>query len=154
MIVGEAFATNNVAFIHQPRPEERAPEHGSKDARVSKDGRKRDRARGHPSSFGSLRTATQEGGLLRMRSEGLISAVRCDWFHGIDRRVASAFRIGVVIAAASIGAATGHAQVETTDPGIVSGTLARITTTGTVRLPDPAASFSLSLLAASGRPHF
>src|SRR5258708_17184698 len=92
MILREAFATNHIDFIHQPRPEERAPEHRSKDARVSKDGRKRGRARGHPSSFGSLRTATQEGGLLRMRSEGLISAVRCDWFHGIDRRVASAFR--------------------------------------------------------------
>src|SRR5260370_20860377 len=152
MIVGEAFATNNVAFIHQPRPEERAPEHGSKDARVSKDGRKRDRARGHPSSFGSLRTATQEGGLLRMRSEGLISAVRCNWFHGIDRLVASAFRIGICIAAASIGAATGHAQVETNDPGIVSGTLARIKTTGTVRLGYRDASIPFSYLDRSGRP--
>src|SRR5467141_1456869 len=51
----------------------------SKDARVSKDGHKRDRARGHPS-----RRPREERGLLRMRSEGLDSSVRCDWFHGID----------------------------------------------------------------------
>src|SRR5260370_23252430 len=57
------------ALPHQPRPEERAPERLSKDARVSKDGHRRDRARGHPSSFESLRTAAREGGLLRMRSE-------------------------------------------------------------------------------------
>jgi len=45
----------------------------SKDARVSKDGHKRDRARGHPS-----RRPREERGLLRMRSESLISIVRCD----------------------------------------------------------------------------
>src|SRR5260370_40818289 len=28
----------------------------------------------------------EERGLLRMRSEGLDSPVRCDWFHGIDPR--------------------------------------------------------------------
>src|SRR5260370_15400731 len=54
----------------------------SKDARVSKDGHKRDRARGHPS-----RRPREERGLLRMRSESLISIVRYDWFHGIDRLV-------------------------------------------------------------------
>src|SRR6266436_3812586 len=80
----------------------------SKDARVSKDGHRRDGACGHPS-----RRPRQERGLLRMRSNCLISTVRCDWFRGIDRRVASALRLCVVIAAASIGAATGHAQVET-----------------------------------------
>src|SRR5258708_28596558 len=152
MILREAFATNHIDFIHQPRPEERAPEHRSKDARFSKAGRKRGRARGHPSSFGSLRTATQEGGLLRMRSEGLISAVRCNWFHGIERRVASAFRIGIVIAAASIGAATGHAQVETNDPGIVCGTLAPTKATGTVRLGYRDASIPVSYLDRSRRP--
>ena len=36
--------------------------------RVSKDGSKLGRARGHPSSFESLRTAAHEGGLLRMRA--------------------------------------------------------------------------------------
>src|SRR5215470_2636064 len=56
-----------------PRPEERAL------ACVSKDGQRRDRARGHPS-----RRPRQERGLLRMRSEGLNSTVRCDGFHGID----------------------------------------------------------------------
>src|SRR5713101_1706166 len=48
-------------------------------ARVSKDGHRRDRARGHPS-----RRPREERGLLRMRSEGLNSIVRYDWFHGID----------------------------------------------------------------------
>src|SRR6266852_2849349 len=47
-------------------------------ARVSKDGHRRDRARGHPS-----RRPREERGLLRMRSEGLNSIVRYDWFHGI-----------------------------------------------------------------------
>src|SRR6516165_825925 len=54
----------------------------SKDARVlrfSKDGHKRERARGHPS-----RRPREERGLLKVRSEGLNSIVRCDWFHGID----------------------------------------------------------------------
>jgi glutamate/aspartate transport system substrate-binding protein len=147
MILREVLATNHIDFIHQPRPEERAPEHLSKDARVSKDGHKRDRACGHPS-----RRPREERGLLRMRSEGLISAVRCNWFHGIDRLVASAFRIGVVIAAAAIGATSGHAQVETNDPGIVSGTLARIKTTGTVRLGYRDASIPFSYLDRSGRP--
>src|SRR5712671_1437936 len=47
-------------------------------ARVSKDGHRRDRARGHPS-----RRPREERGLLRMRSEGLNSIVRYGWFHGI-----------------------------------------------------------------------
>src|SRR5712672_1516836 len=55
-------------YIHQPRPEERAL------ARVSKDGHKRDRARGYPS-----RRPREERGLLRMRSEGWIRS-----FDGID----------------------------------------------------------------------
>src|SRR5215471_15018272 len=53
---------------HRPRPEERAL------ARVSKDGHKRDRARGHPS-----RRPREERGLLRMRSEGGVCDVRYDW---------------------------------------------------------------------------
>src|SRR5262244_3508847 len=67
-------------------------------------------------------------------------------------RTASAFRVVIVIAAASIGAATGHAQVETNDPGIVSGTLARIKKTGTVRLGYRDASIPFSYLDRSGRP--
>src|SRR6202040_2786026 len=51
----------------------------SKDARVSKDGHRRDRACSHPS-----RRPREERGLLRMRSEGLIASVRYDGFHGID----------------------------------------------------------------------
>src|SRR5258708_35235437 len=38
-----------------------------------------DRPRGHPS-----RRPREERGLLRMRSEGLISIVQYDWLHGID----------------------------------------------------------------------
>src|SRR5260370_324082 len=45
-------------------------------------GRKRDRTRGHPS-----RRPREERGLLRMRSESLISIVRYDWFHGIGQLV-------------------------------------------------------------------
>jgi NitT/TauT family transport system substrate-binding protein len=78
-LVRRFHRTNHIDIIRQPRPEERAPERLSKDARVSKDGHKRDRARGHPS-----RRPRQERGLLRMRSEGLDSIVRCDWFYGID----------------------------------------------------------------------
>jgi hypothetical protein len=48
--------------------------------------------------------------------------------------IAIAFRFGVVIATALVASVAGHAQVETNDPGIVSGSLARIRTTGTVRL--------------------
>src|SRR6266852_1912264 len=67
-IVLRFHGMNHIDINYQPRPAERAPERLSKDARVSKDGHTRDRARG----------------LLRTRSEGLISIVRCDWFHGID----------------------------------------------------------------------
>jgi glutamate/aspartate transport system substrate-binding protein len=66
--------------------------------------------------------------------------------------VAIAFRIGVVIALAFVGLAAGHAQVETNAPGIVSGTLARIKTTGTVRLGYRDASIPFSYLDRSGRP--
>jgi glutamate/aspartate transport system substrate-binding protein len=45
-----------------------------------------------------------------------------------------------------------HAQVETDDPGIVSGTLARIKNTGTVRLGYRDASIPFSYLDGSGRP--
>jgi ABC-type amino acid transport substrate-binding protein len=63
-----------------------------------------------------------------------------------------ALRIGLVIATPFVGAAAGHAQVETNDPGIVSGTLARIKTTGTVRLGYRDASIPFSYLDRSGRP--
>ncbi len=56
---------NHIDIIYQPRPEERAL------ARFSKDGHKRDRARGHPS-----RRPRKERGLLRMRSESWIRS--CD----------------------------------------------------------------------------
>src|SRR5260370_19079945 len=61
-----------------PRTEERAPELVEGCARLEG----RPQARSYPRP--SFETAAQEGGLLRMRSEGLISTVRCDWFHGID----------------------------------------------------------------------
>lgn len=61
-------------------------------------------------------------------------------------------RIGLVIATQLVGAAVGHAQVETSDPSIVSGTLARIKTTGTVRLGYRDASIPFSYLDRSGRP--
>src|SRR5260370_12195 len=41
-----------------------------------------------------------------------------------------AVRIGVIVAAL-LACPSSHAQVETTDPGVVSGTLARIKKTGT-----------------------
>src|SRR5262245_20777972 len=106
---------------------------------------RRDALATNPVDFVHQRRA-EEPGLLRMRSECLISAVRCNWFHGIDRLVAIAFRIIILIAAIFVGAATGHAQVETNDPGIVSGTLARIKTTGTVRLGYRDASIPFSYL--------
>src|SRR6516225_3490164 len=70
----------------------------------------------------------------------------------MQRLVASVFRIAVIIAAAFVSSATGHAQVETSDPGIVSGTLARIKTTGTVRLGHRDTSIPFSYLDRSGRP--
>ena len=66
--------TNHIDIIHQPPPEERSP------ARVSKDGHRRNRARGYPS-----RRPCEERGLLRMRSASLIPLVRHDWFHEIGR---------------------------------------------------------------------
>jgi glutamate/aspartate transport system substrate-binding protein len=60
--------------------------------------------------------------------------------------------VGFVIAAASLACPAGYAQVETTDPGIVSGTLARIKKTGTVRLGYREASIPFSYLDRSGRP--
>ena len=63
-----------------------------------------------------------------------------------------ALRIGLVIAMAFVGSPAGHAQVETSDPGIVSGTLARIKTTGMVRLGYREASIPFSYLDRSGLP--
>ena len=66
--------------------------------------------------------------------------------------ITQAFRIGLITAAASILCLPSHAQVETTDPGIVSGTLARIKKTETVRLGYRDASIPFSYLDRSGRP--
>ena len=63
-----------------------------------------------------------------------------------------AFRIGLILAAAFVGSPSSQAQVETNDPGIVSGTLARIKQTGTVRLGYRDASIPFSYLDRSGRP--
>jgi glutamate/aspartate transport system substrate-binding protein len=45
-----------------------------------------------------------------------------------------------------------HAQVETSDPGVVSGTLARIKKTGTVRIGYRDASIPFSYLDRAGKP--
>jgi glutamate/aspartate transport system substrate-binding protein len=61
--------------------------------------------------------------------------------------------IGVgLIAAAELTASASHAQFETTDPGTVSGTLARVKTTGVVRIGYREASVPFSFLDRSGRP--
>src|SRR6266481_7638116 len=126
MILREAFAMNHIDFIPQPRPEERAPEvgparlrHLKKDrnrqqpisiARVSKDGHKRDRAPGHPS-----RRPREERGLLRMRAEGLVSIVRCDWSH----------RLGALETCRRVCAAP-RARLREWHPKILAQSLARI----------------------------
>src|SRR5436190_15418213 len=66
-------------------------------------------------------------------------------------------RTGLIIAAASMGcpevsAQFVSAQAETSDPGIVSGTLARIKKTGTARLGYRDASIPFSYLDRSSRP--
>jgi len=68
--------------------------------------------------------------------------------------IRKAFRIALVIATATafVGSPSGHAQVETSDPGIVSGTLAQIKKTGTVRLGYRDASIPFSYLDRAGRP--
>jgi len=66
--------------------------------------------------------------------------------------IRKAFRIGLVIAMAFVGSPAGHAQVEMSEPGIVTGTLARIKATGTVRLGYRDASIPFSYLDRSGRP--
>jgi hypothetical protein len=55
-----------------------------------------------------------------------------------------------VIATPFVGASAGHAQAEANDSGIVSGTLARIKTTGTVRLGYRDTSIPFSYLDRSG----
>ena len=67
-------------------------------------------------------------------------------------RLLLAVRIGLIIAAAWFVCPSSQAQVETNDPGIVSGTLARIKMTGTVRLGYRDASIPFSYLDRSGRP--
>jgi glutamate/aspartate transport system substrate-binding protein len=60
--------------------------------------------------------------------------------------------IGLIAAAALLAAPAGHAQFESTDPATVSGTLARIKTTGMVRIGYREASIPFSFLDRSGRP--
>jgi glutamate/aspartate transport system substrate-binding protein len=60
--------------------------------------------------------------------------------------------IGLIAAAALIAAPASHAQFETTDPGTVSGTLARVKTTGVVRIGYREALIPFSFLDRSGRP--
>ncbi len=59
---------------------------------------------------------------------------------------------GLIAAAVLVAAAPSRAQFETTDPGTVSGTLARIKTTGVVRIGYREASIPFSFLDRSGRP--
>src|ERR1700730_3811191 len=66
--------------------------------------------------------------------------------------VRKAFRIRPILTAAFVGSPSSQAQVETNDPGVVSGTLARIKMTGTVRLGYRDASIPFSYLARSRRP--
>jgi len=66
--------------------------------------------------------------------------------------IRKAFRIGLILAAAWFVCPSSQAQVETNDPGIVSGTLARIKMTATVRLGYRDASIPFSYLDRSGRP--
>jgi glutamate/aspartate transport system substrate-binding protein len=60
--------------------------------------------------------------------------------------------IGVIAAGVLMAAPASHAQFETTDPHIVSGTLSRIKTTGVVRIGYREASIPFSFLDRSGRP--
>jgi glutamate/aspartate transport system substrate-binding protein len=60
--------------------------------------------------------------------------------------------VGLIAAATLMTASAGHAQFETTDPDTVSGTLARIKTTGVVRIGYREASVPFSFLDRSGRP--
>src|SRR5215468_11148450 len=62
------------------------------------------------------------------------------------------FRIGLIFVTLLIGWSDVGAQVETSDPGIVSGTLARIKKTATVRLGHRDASIPFSYFDRSARP--
>jgi glutamate/aspartate transport system substrate-binding protein len=63
------------------------------------------------------------------------------------------FGMALIAATASLAAApASHAQFESTDPATVSGTLARIKTTGVVRIGYREASIPFSFLDRSGRP--
>jgi glutamate/aspartate transport system substrate-binding protein len=59
---------------------------------------------------------------------------------------------GLLAAAVLAAVSASYAQVETTDPEIVSGTLARIKKTGIVRIGYREASIPFSFLDRSGRP--
>jgi glutamate/aspartate transport system substrate-binding protein len=67
-------------------------------------------------------------------------------------RRAAVFGIAFIAAIASLACLPAFAQVETDDPGIVTGTLARIKKTRTVRIGYRDASIPFSYLDRSGRP--
>jgi len=60
--------------------------------------------------------------------------------------------LALIAAATLMAASASHAQFETTDPDTVSGTLARVKTTGVVRIGYREASVPFSFLDRSGRP--
>src|SRR5262249_41649580 len=60
--------------------------------------------------------------------------------------------VALIVAAAFLAASPSRAQVEPTDPETVSGTLARIKKTGTVRIGYRDASIPFSFLDRAGRP--
>jgi glutamate/aspartate transport system substrate-binding protein len=95
------------------------------------------RTRGEPPSPAALRASTSP----RKRGEVKL------------RPRANALHVGFVVAMSFVcPSSQAQAQVETNDPGIVSGTLARIKMTGTVRLGYRDASIPFSYLDRSGRP--
>jgi glutamate/aspartate transport system substrate-binding protein len=62
------------------------------------------------------------------------------------------FGMALIAATALLAAPAAHAQFESADPDTVSGTLARIKTTGVVRIGYREASIPFSFLDRSGRP--
>jgi glutamate/aspartate transport system substrate-binding protein len=78
----------------------------------------------------------------------MAGAARTSW----GRTWGRIFGIGLIAAAALAAAPPSHAQFETTDPDTVSGTLARIKTTGVARIGYREASIPFSFLDRPGHP--
>jgi glutamate/aspartate transport system substrate-binding protein len=78
----------------------------------------------------------------------MAGAARTSW----GRTWGRIFGIGLIAAAALAAAPPSHAQFETTDPDTVSGTLARIKTTGVARIGYREASIPFSFLDRLGHP--